>query len=259
MMKQVMVKAWELAKNGVKKFGGNVKQYFASALAIAWKELKTMSQAIGKIEFPYCKKYEVCAVASVDSDGYVNQDKIKPSKVENTISYTDLEDGFYGISRFGEDHKYVQIKNGENTDVTVDDMKVFYNGAEKKVNKAGAVIKFPYAKKHWLAEITGPSAIYRLERQFQDYEEIDNEIVYAGLTDGVYQISKFDNPGQYFKIENGAMVEMSEQDVLEMFDAPEKGMNEKQAREYMQQDDATSERYEFSFDVNAGGEDPSEF
>ena len=57
-------------------------------------------------------------------------------------------------------------------------MKIFYNGAEKKVNKAGAVIKFPYAKKHWLAEITGPSAIYRLERQFQDYEEIDNEIVF---------------------------------------------------------------------------------
>lgn len=56
-----MVKAWEIARNAVKKFGGKVKEYFAQALKMAWSivkapkgaivvntEVKTMTK-----EFPY--------------------------------------------------------------------------------------------------------------------------------------------------------------------------------------------------------------
>lgn len=32
----VMTNAWEIAREGVKKFGGKVKEYFAEALRIAW-------------------------------------------------------------------------------------------------------------------------------------------------------------------------------------------------------------------------------
>lgn len=39
-MKNVMTKAWEIAKAGVKKFGGKVKEYFAEALRLAWKIVK---------------------------------------------------------------------------------------------------------------------------------------------------------------------------------------------------------------------------
>lgn len=39
-MKNVMVRAWEIAKAAVAKFGGKVKEYFAQALAMAWKEVK---------------------------------------------------------------------------------------------------------------------------------------------------------------------------------------------------------------------------
>lgn len=35
-----MVRAWELARQGVKNFGGKVVDFFRSALAIAWKEAK---------------------------------------------------------------------------------------------------------------------------------------------------------------------------------------------------------------------------
>ena len=44
MMKQVMKRAWELAKQGVVKFGGKVREYFAASLSIAWKEIKQMSE-----------------------------------------------------------------------------------------------------------------------------------------------------------------------------------------------------------------------
>lgn len=40
MMKQVMKRAWELARAGATKFGGKVKEYFASSLSIAWSEVK---------------------------------------------------------------------------------------------------------------------------------------------------------------------------------------------------------------------------
>ena len=41
-MKKVMTRAWEIAKQGQKKFGGNVKEFFAAALKMAWKEIKKM-------------------------------------------------------------------------------------------------------------------------------------------------------------------------------------------------------------------------
>lgn len=39
-MKKVMVRAWEIAKEAVTKFGGKVKEYFAQALRMAWAEIK---------------------------------------------------------------------------------------------------------------------------------------------------------------------------------------------------------------------------
>lgn len=50
MRKNVMVKAWEIAKEAVVKFGGKVKEYFAESLKIAWATLKTETGAVGKTQ-----------------------------------------------------------------------------------------------------------------------------------------------------------------------------------------------------------------
>lgn len=39
-MKKVMVRAWEIAREAVNKFGGKVKEFFQQALIMAWKEVK---------------------------------------------------------------------------------------------------------------------------------------------------------------------------------------------------------------------------
>lgn len=39
-MKNVMTRAWEIAKAGAAKFGGKVKEYFAAALKMAWAEAR---------------------------------------------------------------------------------------------------------------------------------------------------------------------------------------------------------------------------
>ena len=45
-MKKVMKKAWEIAKEAAKKFGGRAIEYIAMALREAWKEIKTMAKDI---------------------------------------------------------------------------------------------------------------------------------------------------------------------------------------------------------------------
>lgn len=46
MKKEIMVRAWELAKEGARVFGGKVKEYFREALRIAWEEVKTVVSVI---------------------------------------------------------------------------------------------------------------------------------------------------------------------------------------------------------------------
>lgn len=38
--KQIMTKAWEIAREGQKAFGGKVREYFAEALKMAWAQAK---------------------------------------------------------------------------------------------------------------------------------------------------------------------------------------------------------------------------
>ena|SRR5690625_2261788 len=47
-MRNVMKKAWEIAKEGQKKFGGKVKEYFAEALRMAWALVK---KGMDKLKF----------------------------------------------------------------------------------------------------------------------------------------------------------------------------------------------------------------
>lgn len=240
MMKQVMIRAWELAKEGVAKFGGSSKEYFAASLSIAWKEQKEMAQANGKIEFPYSKKYEVQVITAFDLEwGTSSETKLKPSEIGNNIVYNGLENGIYSVSRFGGKAEYICIENGVNTDLSEEEVHEFFNGKEE-VKKEGAEIRFPYAKKHWLAVIDGKDARYKLSRDFLQAKEEGNEIVYDGLEDGIYQFSRFGKKGTYLKIENGEISEIEEEVVMKMYAPTEIDKaaceNDKTAREQEDQE-----------------------
>ena len=43
-MKEVTCKAWEIAKNAAKKFGGKAIEYIGGALKMAWKMAKGLSE-----------------------------------------------------------------------------------------------------------------------------------------------------------------------------------------------------------------------
>lgn len=48
-MNIVMVRAWEIAKGAVLRFGGKAKEYFAQALTMAWAETKEAAADFGII------------------------------------------------------------------------------------------------------------------------------------------------------------------------------------------------------------------
>lgn len=45
-MKNIMRKAWEIAREAAKRFGGKAAQYIAGALRMAWKEARKMTKDI---------------------------------------------------------------------------------------------------------------------------------------------------------------------------------------------------------------------
>lgn len=63
-MKNVMKRAWEIAKNAAKKFGHSVKSYFAMSLKMAWTEAKApkaqkpVSERIEELEAKGFKRWQ---------------------------------------------------------------------------------------------------------------------------------------------------------------------------------------------------------
>lgn len=49
-MKKVMVRAWEIAREGAKKFGGKAIEYIAEALKLAWKEVKGLFDKVKDVK-----------------------------------------------------------------------------------------------------------------------------------------------------------------------------------------------------------------
>lgn len=50
MKKEVMTKAWEIAKNAVKKFGGKAIEYIAGAMKMAWATAKGGNTSVAKFQ-----------------------------------------------------------------------------------------------------------------------------------------------------------------------------------------------------------------
>lgn len=82
-MKNVMAKAWEIARVAKIRFGGNVKEYFAESLKEAWRQVKTESKKI-------TKKAEIVFLATIEK--FTNL----IAKVENAVKKYIISDTVTG-------------------------------------------------------------------------------------------------------------------------------------------------------------------
>lgn len=64
-MRNVMKKAWKIAREGQRKFGGKVKEYFAEALRMAWAVVK---KEMDKIKFQIVPSRNGHLFAVLDSE-----------------------------------------------------------------------------------------------------------------------------------------------------------------------------------------------
>lgn len=116
MMKQIMKRAWEIAKDGVKKFGGKVREYFAESLKLAWVQIANERGAIGNapqvIEQTWTTskgtqivyKYTTEEVVELSVDGMVYGTKIEKGVFPQFLSVNGEEVKSFRAKRKRKEH-----------------------------------------------------------------------------------------------------------------------------------------------------------
>lgn len=123
-MKNVMTRAWEIAKEGVNKFGGKAKEYFAQALVIAWAEVK---KGVEKLEKTFAmletlsgsRKHKTWVAKIKGTDATYKFDREFVDAYEEGSGYKEfkLYNGVYDVCDGG--HRfYIQVVNGGINEIT---------------------------------------------------------------------------------------------------------------------------------------------
>lgn len=109
-MQNVMKRAWEIAKEGQKKFGGKVKEYFAESLKMAWAESRkaTITTTTGSKKH---KSWVALITGTDDRFGYARK-FIEPSEQDGSGKTFELNNGIYQVCNAG-DRKFIQVVNGQ--------------------------------------------------------------------------------------------------------------------------------------------------
>lgn len=109
-MKKVMVRAWKIAREGVAKFGGKVKEYFAVALKMAWAETRkaVLTTAVGS------RKHKSWVAKIIGKHPRFKFDRTFVESVDYNMSerYFELKDGLYDVCDAGTRY-FVRVIGGQ--------------------------------------------------------------------------------------------------------------------------------------------------
>lgn len=115
-MKNVMKRAWEIAKQGQKNFGGKVSEYFAEALKMAWIEAKAPKapKTVKLTTTSGSKKHKswVAQITGTHPKWKLNRefvDAIDENIMEKTF---ELKNGIYEVCNAG-NREFIKAENGE--------------------------------------------------------------------------------------------------------------------------------------------------
>lgn len=107
-MKRIMTRAWEIAKEGQRNFGGKVSEYFAIALKMAWEEAKNGITVDGLDVIPYIQSLEEV------SHHIVIESKKRFGKVQFAWGDEDWSVSANVWEKYKKRRIYVNGSNGEN-------------------------------------------------------------------------------------------------------------------------------------------------
>lgn len=108
-MKNVMVRAWEIAKDGQNKFGGKVSEYLSVALKMAWAEVKKaeLTTTAGSRNH----KSWVAKITGTHPRFKFNREFVKEDDYNMSEKYFTLDNGIYNVCDAGE-KTFIQVENG---------------------------------------------------------------------------------------------------------------------------------------------------
>lgn len=121
-MKNVMMQAWVIAKQGQAKFGGKVREYFAAALKMAWIQMKkgaikvkaTLKTLSGS------NKHKSWVAQITDGNSTYKFNRAFVNDFEKEGMYGDriykLNNGVYDVCDGGQ-RKYIVVANGEISEI----------------------------------------------------------------------------------------------------------------------------------------------
>jgi len=113
-MKNVMVRAWEIARKGQEQFGGKVSEYLAEALKMAWAEEKAPKTATIETTFGSKRnKSWVAKITGTHPKWKLNREFVNPVTENEYAGKTfELENGIYEVCDAG-DREFIRVVNGE--------------------------------------------------------------------------------------------------------------------------------------------------
>lgn len=114
-MKNVMKKAWEIAREGQKKFGGKVKEYFAEALKMAWSIVKAANKVATVKTASGSKKHKswVAKITGTHPKWKLDREFVEAVEENDwTGKVFELAEGVYEVCNAG-DRDFIRVADGE--------------------------------------------------------------------------------------------------------------------------------------------------
>lgn len=115
----VMTRAWEIAKEGQKKFGGKVKEYLVEALKMAWAELKKVKEYVTIETLCGSRKHKtwVAKIVGTCSTYKYKREFIEEYEEGGVYKFWNLYNGVYDVCDGG-DRYYAKVENGEIVEIS---------------------------------------------------------------------------------------------------------------------------------------------
>lgn len=128
MKKEIMKRAWEIARQGAEKFGGKAIEYIAEALRMAWKEAKQPKEIVLKIRHQPSGGKEWIAEITGRHPRFNFERKFLNAVARNwsssgktgTTSFLLKEGKIYEVNEPWKGRYFITVQNGEVVDIDVD-------------------------------------------------------------------------------------------------------------------------------------------
>lgn len=139
MRKQVMVKAWEIAKEAAARHGNKASEYISESMKIAWVLVKNAGASNEPIRVEVSEgsrrhKSYIAEIVGKDSMYGLDRKFVSEKDESRRVQYAELEEGRSYEIQDSSDREYVKVANGQLVEISKDEaLEIGIENANKKI------------------------------------------------------------------------------------------------------------------------------